>query len=289
MAATSSADVWALVGKGRVVATHDAGLHWEVQAIPGPVGQLATVGSVVWAMSCSDATSRTSAESCRPQLWRTRSANSWKRLALPRVTAEDPSSVQFAITASGDVIVNVIEARARPPFGELLVSHDDGVRWIRRPPPRWREHNECGEWRPAILTTVSLRTFWLLCLGQGAAGSSSKVLLRSTDAGRSWATVSAVSLDQRFRPGEIPGEEPSDLAAGSHTMLWLSLTNNLAETNDGGRHWTYVPTRAVDTRGLPTVLDALSASHAWLLALGARLWHTTDGLHWRALGPLNTG
>jgi photosystem II stability/assembly factor-like uncharacterized protein len=82
--------------------------------------------------------------------------------------------------------------------------------------------------------------------------------------------------------------EPGTLAAGSRTRLWLSLTNGMAESNDGGRHWTGLP-NAFDPGGWSTELSVLDASHAWLLAPGAGLWRTRDGVHWQAVKPLNTG
>jgi hypothetical protein len=288
LAATSPADVWALVGKGRLVATHDGGSNWQMQRIPNPVAEVAAGGGFVWAVSCAHAASRSSAFACTPTLWRTRSANNpWMRVALPRVTAQGPWYVQFAITANGNAIVTVLNASSHA-GGELLISHDTGLRWITRPEPSW-DHNKCDHGAGATLTASPRGTFWLLCNGNGAGGSSTKGLLRSTNTGQTWTTVSAAtSLTQRPRPGSIPREEPSALAAGSQTRLWLSLTNDLAESNDGGHHWTSVP-HVANTSGWVTMLDALSASHAWLLAPGAGLWRTTDGLHWGAVGPLNTG
>lgn len=287
LAATSPADVWALVGRGRLVATHDGGADWQVQRIPNPVVEVTAGAGFVWAVSCPHVVSRDSLFACRPQLWRTRSANDpWMRVALPRVTAQAPFFLQFAITANGSAIVNVLTAGRRG-AGELLISDDAGLRWITRPDPSW-DHNKCDRGAGATLTAAPTGTFWLLCIGNGAAGSSTKGLLRSTNTGETWTTVSAAtSFTQHPQPGSIPLEEPSALAAGSHTRLWLSLTNDLAKSNDGGYHWTSVP--GVNTGGSETVFDVLSASQAWLLADGAGLWRTTDGLHWGAVGPLNTG
>ena len=85
------------------------------------------------------------------------------------------------------------------------------VRWTRQRAPTWDE-NKCDN--NAALTAHAPRTFWLLCLGGAAAGNSTKGLLRSTDAGRRWTTVSAArSLVARPAPGSITLEEPSALAA----------------------------------------------------------------------------
>jgi hypothetical protein len=171
--------------------------------------------------------------------------------------------------------------------GELFTSRRAGPPWTMRPDPSW-DHNTCDDGSQDILVAGPPHSFWLLCIANGAAGSSTKGLLQSTNAGLTWRAISAgPSLIKRPRPGSLPLEDPSELAVGSPTRLWLSLTNDLAESNDGGHHWTSV-SGVVNTNGYATVLDVLSPSHAWLLAPGAGLWRTTDGLHWDPVGPLNT-
>jgi photosystem II stability/assembly factor-like uncharacterized protein len=284
IAALSRADVWAVVGRGRLVATHDGGSDWQVQTVPHPVLTTTIDNGFVWAVSCPHAAAQTSPLACRPELWRSRPPNgAWTQVALPRARTQDPFTVHFAI-ASDEVMLALTEASARP-SGELLSSQDGGQHWTKRRAPTW-DHSRCDN--GAELAAQAPHTFWLLCLGGAAAGSSTKGLLRSTDAGGTWTTVSAVtSLTRPPRAGAIPLAEPSALAAGSQTRLWLSLTNGLAESNDGGRRWMGVP-RAFDPGGWSTVIDVFDADHAWALASGAGLWRTTDGLHWRAIGPLNT-
>lgn len=284
-AALSRADVWTVVGRGRLVATHDGGAAWRVQSVPDPVVATTIDQGFVWAVSCPHGAIQTSGLACRLELWRSRLPNgAWTRVALPPATTQDPFTVHFAV-ASDEVMLALTEASARP-SGELLSSQDGGEHWRTRRAPTW-DHNGCDN--SAALAAQAPHTFWLLCLGGAAAGSSTKGLLRSIDGGGTWTTVSAVtSLTQRPLAGAIPLEAPSALAAGSQRRLWLSLTNGLAESNDGGRRWMGVP-RAFDPGGWSTVIDVFDADHAWVLASGAGLWRTTDGVHWRAIGPLNTG
>ena len=54
--------------------------------------------------------------------------------------------------------------------------------------------------------------------------------------------------------------------------------------DDGGTTWTDVP--GIDPEGVPAAFDVLSPKDAWLLAAGQGLWRTTDGRHWRAVGPV---
>lgn len=285
--ATSPSDLWAVVGKGRLVATHDGGADWHVQRLPNPVVQVTAGAGFVWATSCAHVASPFPF-ACRPRLWRTRSANGrWTQVALPRVTAQASFFVRFAITANGDAIIQVIRAGGGRSGGELFTSRNGGAPWTRRPDPSW-DHHTCDDGSGDMLVAGPAHSFWLLCIANAAAGSSTKGLLQSTDAGLTWRTISAApSLTQRPRPGSLPLEEPSALAVGSPTRLWLSLTNDLAESNDGGHRWTSV-SGVVNTGGYASVLDVLSTSHAWLLAPGAGLWRTTNGQHWSPVGPLNT-
>jgi hypothetical protein len=280
MVATSPTDVWAVVGRGRLVATHDGGSDWQVQAIPGPVDEITMENGILWAASCP----RVARGGCRPELWRTSSLDrSWTRVALPRIVVQSLAMPQLAV-AAGNQTVTLYEPSARPD-GELLISGDGGLHWTRRSTPTF-EHRSCQI--VAALTASAPRTLWLLCLGGAAAGSSTKGLFRSTDTGRRWSAVSAVtSLQRRQTRDSISLEDPSALATGSRTRLWMSLANGLAESNNGGRDWTY--SRAVDPEGWSTALNVLDANHVWLLAAGAGLWRTTDGTHWRVIGPLNTG
>ena len=268
--------VWALVGSGQVVETVDGGAHWTVESLPGPVVALALADHFVWALACP----QTSPGSCHPVLERASGAGGgWTHLPLPRVvSAPDP---QIAVASDGELIIQANGAAGKA--GALLYSLDLGARWTQEPDPTW-SGNRCTS--GGLLAAVPNR-WWLLCVGGAAAGSSTKGLLRSTDDGRTWATVSAVTtLTQPPPSGTISAAEPSALAATSSDQLWLSLQNGLAGSRDGGTLWADV--MGVNSEGFTTRLDVLSSSHVWLLAPGAGLWHTTDGAHWSALGPLNT-
>lgn len=82
------------------------------------------------------------------------------------------------------------------PGGELFTSRNVGERWMRHPDPSWH-HNKCDYGSGDILAAGPPHSSWLLCTANAAAGSSTKGLLQSTDAGRTWSTISAVpSLTQ---------------------------------------------------------------------------------------------
>lgn len=285
LVASSRSDLWALVGEGRIVETSDGGQQWAVAAIAGPSVELATGPGYVWALFCPPAASSTSPMACRPQLWRAGiQTRAWAQVTIPKITAQAPEFVDLAISPDGDMLLHVFTA-GRSVKGEQLLSSDTGGHWRVRPDPTWdRQRCTFG----GLLAAAAPHTFWLLCIGGAAAGSSAKGFLRTTDAGLTWSTVSAApSIVPPPPGGAITLEEPSALAAGSPNRLWLSLVNGLEESNNGGRTWRMLPAGALNPQGWTTAITVLNATHAWILAPGAGLWRTTDGQDWQAVGPLN--
>ncbi len=287
LVATSRSELWALVGSGHVVETDDGGQHWEVSTIAGPAVEITRGGAYVWALSCPAVSSSTSPSACRPQLWRSGiGTRAWAQVALPDITAQAPEFVDLAISPDGDMMLNVFTA-GRTVNGTQLISTEAGRRWRKRPDPRWdRQPCTFG----GLQTAAAPHTFWLLCIVGAEAGSSTKGLLRTTNAGIRWTTVSAApSLTPPPAPESITLEEPSALAAGSANRLWLALVNGLQESENGGRSWSMTPPAAIDPNGWMSTISVLDARHAWVLAPGAGLWRTTDGHDWQTIGALNTG
>ena len=280
----SRSRVWVVGADGRLLATTDSGRSWRHVTIPGPTAKLAKSDDHVWAVTCLHIRSRAWPFACRLHLWRAPiGTGAWRQVRLPKLTAQDPD-VNLATASDQNIVLDLLNTGHRA-TGELAISTNGGSSWRTRPDPSWDGHPCTGT---GELTATPPTTFWLLCLGAAAAGSSTKALLESTNSGSTWDIVSAVtSLTQTPSPRSIPLSEPSALAAGSIQRVWLATTNGLAESNDGGKSWNNVP-GAFDPGGWPTVISVLDATHAWLLAPGAGLWSTTDGEHWKPTGPLHT-
>lgn len=280
LVATSASDLWAVVGKGRLVAISDGGARWSLQPLPGTVSWVEVSGGSVWALTCVSL--RPYEFVCHPQLWRTRTTGSgWSRVRLPRQTAADPQSIGLAVLPSS-LIVGVISNRGRTGSFQLLRSDDNGRRWQARPVSWHGQPCDSGS-----LVSAPPVTAWLLCNtgAVGGSGSSDKILLRTTDGGQTWRTVSSVTLTGASRPGQLQRAEPVALAAGSPNRLWLSGDNDLTVSSNSGRRWGQV--RGVNPQGSPTTFDVLDASHAWLLGLDSGLWRTTNGVRWHRVGRLH--
>ena len=280
--AISDSQAWVQLGNGKLLMTQNAGATWRRESLAGRVISVQRNGNRIWALTCLQSSTATATE-CRPTLWSAKLGSSkWIRALRAKMAVPDP---QLAISSDGDILVGFTTV-GRTSHGELLSSTEHGAHWRAREAPSW-DHRRCNAGAGAMLAAAGPHSFWMLCLGNGAAGSSTKGLLRSTNAGATWTLLSAVrSLTRRQAPAGLPTSEPSSLQAGSSSRLWLSLTNGLSESTDAGRTWRTVRS-AFDKGGQPSAISVLGPTHAWLLAASTGIWRTTNGRSWRKVGRLH--
>jgi photosystem II stability/assembly factor-like uncharacterized protein len=265
LTATSTTDAWAAVGSGRLLATMDAGATWTAETPGGQTVALALTGRTLSMLECFG-----SPDTCFSVLLRKALPDGVWTLSSPKL----PHGIgaQFAPAGNRTIVVSA--------GNQIATVRHAGRRFTELPDPTWLGQ-PCF---PAGLAAVG-NSWWLICLGGAAAGSSTKALLHTTDGGRTWTIASQVtSLTAPPQPGAITREEPDALVAASPTRLWLAALNNLFVSDDGGARWSRVP--GPDPQGTPAAFDVLSPTHAWLLGAGQGLWRTTDGRHWDALGPV---
>jgi hypothetical protein len=231
----------------------------------------ASAGGWLWAVSCP----AVSQNGCRPVVERMRlPGGTWIREPLP------------APSALPDMQLTVLSGRAAVvvswgPHPALVSTTDGGTHWSVRPPPAGPPI-PCGQDPPGSFTAASPDNWWLLCVGGAAAGSSTKALWRSADAGRTWTVVSAIaSLAGPRAAGSLPSQDGAVIAAGSAGRLWIVTPNTISVSTDGGASWS---TTQLDPQGFLGQFDVLSSTLAWVLAPGAGLWQTTDGITWRPVG-----
>jgi photosystem II stability/assembly factor-like uncharacterized protein len=278
--ARSTANVYALAGDGELLGTSNAGSTWALQPVPRPVSQLAMRGTV-WALACPTTRARATAPAltglrvCHPVLARASTQGGrWTQVSLPAIT--QVLDVHLAVVSSSLQVLEI--GHPGGGGGELLYTFDGGRRWSRERDPTWNGYPCLAS---GMFAAAAPHTWWILCVGGAAAGSSTKGLLRTTDYGRSWTTVSQVtSLLTPVLPKSpsISRAEPNALAAGSSTRLWLAYQNSMGESSDGGMSWTDVP--GIDPQGVGASFDVVSSTDAWLAVPAEGLWRTTDGSHW---------
>ena len=279
--ARSTTSVYALTGDGEVLGTSNARVTWTRQPVPRPAFQLAMSGGTVWSLACPTTPNHATAPAliglrfCRPTLERASARGGpWTQVSIPPLT--HVLDAQLTVVSDSMLVLGIDHAGSSS--GELLFTLDGGRRRSRELDPTWDRYPCPGT---GGFTAAAPRTWWILCLGAAAAGSSTKGLLRTTDNGRTWTTVSQVTSLLTPEPPNstsISRAEPDALAAGSSTRLWLAYQNSMGESADAGARWTNVPD--INPQGVAASFDLLSSTHAWLTVPGEGMWRTTDGSHW---------
>lgn len=272
LAAASGPDSWVFgLAGGTLLATRDGGGTWAAQPLAAPVVAAASAGGWLWALSCPPV----SQTGCRPVVERMRlPGGAWVRTRPPAPTAG--SSPWLAVLSGRAAVVGFAG-----PHRMLASTADGGALWSARPAPAGPGHM-CLQDSAGSFAAAGPDDWWLLCNGGAAAGSSTKALMRSADAGRTWTVAAAItSLTVPPRSGSLPYQDGAVIAAGTPGRLWIATPNTLSTSGDGGTVWSRV---LAGLGGYFGQFDVLSGTVAWLLAPGAGLWQTTDGLTWRPAG-----
>jgi hypothetical protein len=272
VAAVNEARTWVVSVTGQLLVTDNAGATWARQPLPTPVVAAASAGGWLWALSCPAVTGNV----CRPDV---------ERMKLPggTWTATRPGTS----TSLLDPQLNVLSATAAvvvlPGAHPALASTaDGGSRWTVRAAPAGPGNMCAGGGVSPLFTAAGPRDWWLLCNGGAAAGSSTKALMHSADAGQTWTVAASIlSLSAPVRQGSLARQDAAAIAAGSARVLWLATPNTLTESTDGGMTWAQT---AFNSQGTFGQFDVLSSTRAWLLAPNAGLWRTTNGTTWRQVG-----
>ena len=269
VAAVDGARTWVVTDTGKLLVTGNAGASWSAQSLPAPVVAAASAGGWLWALSCPPVTSN----SCRPDIERMKlPAGTWTAThpGLP-VSGLEPQLDVLSATAAVIVLQGTHLA--------LASTADGGTRWTVRAAPPGPQNMCRGDGGSGLFTAAGPRDWWLLCTGGAAGGSSTKALMRSVDAGRTWTIAASVpSLTVPVRPGSLARQDAVTIAAGSPEVLWLATPNTVTESTDGGMTWSQ---SLFNPQGTFGQFSVQSSTHAWLLAPDAGLWHTTDGTTWR--------
>ena len=257
-----------------------SGHHWRTLALKGELLGLVAARSASLYLTC---VSVHRFGQCRPMVWRATGGHSIRHIDLP--VHRTTGGVSFLGNFGDRVAVSVGSGTSRHAKRELLVSVDGGQQWREQAAPTGpaRMCNVDGSF---ALLPVRASTWWYLCVGGAAAGSETKAVLETRDAGRTWRSRAAIiRLDRK--PRHAHGLTYSDVVAfgGGGGPLWLLSVFGLQGSVNGGRTWNDV--NSVRTATANGVFDVLSARRAWLLAPGRGLWQTVDGVHWRALGNLH--
>lgn len=123
-----------------------------------------------------------------------------------------------------------------------------------------------------------------ICVGQPAAGSQAKAVMRSTDQGRTWKFVIGCSTSKLSCDGSLTAGDLGVLSAPSGSLLIESgLRSSLNVSDDGGRTWTSINGAVSDSGDGGVSLQFFNAHQGLGLTLSSNLIiRTVDGgVHWQ--------
>ena len=287
--------------------THDGGLTWRRAAIGPDVVDVSAIGPDVWALvrTCPGTAPPGPPTTCAlfveesldgGRTWRAGLADApgdglgrGSESPLPEL-ARISDARAYVLTAS-----SAAGGLTTWPTWQLFFTDDAGATWSSRPVPCTGAYALGAE-----VAASSTDDLWLLCGGQGTAGSQSKQLYRSSDGGVTWQLRASASGLGTPAPSNVPPDPlplagyvapftigHRNLAVLTPTTAWLYPSRaDLLKTSDGGSSWVPVPSLAsagVDSGGVGNV-TFLSATEGWICEYGIGLWHTDDGVNWSSLG-----
>jgi photosystem II stability/assembly factor-like uncharacterized protein len=181
-------------------------------------------------------------------------------------------------------------------LGRLGYTPDAGQSWVTRPDP-CPTYFDVGQ----EIAASGTDDLWMVCASEPSSGSQAKALYRSNDGGRQWTLAAAANAPVLSGNVSLPAAgglpiggyvSPDSLGHENLAVLtpddaWLFPDRSgVFQTTDGGRTWTTASglARAGLVGGGNGNIVFADADHGWVCEVGAGLWRTTDGVHWRHLG-----
>lgn len=288
-------------------ATSDGGRTW-VQAPVGPVvSDVSAIGSDVWAVVGTCPISSLTVTSACPATVdiSMNDGATWHQTALSPPVSEEPGlsvadqDLELArITPLRAYVLSFAPARAAggASLGRLGYTPDAGQSWVTRPDP-CPTYFDVGQ----EIAASGTDDLWMVCASEPSSGSQAKALYRSNDGGRQWTLAAAANAPVLSGNVSLPAAgglpiggyvSPDSLGHENLAVLtpddaWLFPDRSgVFQTTDGGRTWTTASglARAGLVGGGNGNIVFADADHGWVCEVGAGLWRTTDGVHWRHLG-----
>ena len=186
---------------------------------------------------------------------------SWTTL---KTSAGSLSALSFVTDSEGWALSGDANPTPDPTgaYGAALLHTTDGGRtWTTLSDP-------CGK-AGGTVSFVNPKDGWVSCFGQGAAGTSSKMVFRTQNGGRTWNAVATTG------PGWSAGQSGLPLVGYVHDLFfldprdgWIGIDRGgYFATTDGGSTWHYVWSSAfpIGTDHAPSV-GMLSSGFGWAVA-----------------------
>ena len=241
-------------GLAAVRTTTDGGASWDTSLTTAPGVELNAIACIS-RLHCV----AVDGESALRAFWTTDGGTTWRSSKLPATLA----GVASVTCLGGSTCVAVgIDASGDPVLGE---THDAGATWRAHTIPPAIASGGQEEDLSSVVACVT----WLDCI-VAQRGSTSRVVFRTADAGRHWATV---RLPRRF--GTLSGL--ADPAGHCAVAGYSSDDGTVATSGNGGRSWRLT----LDTTSAGGFYDVACTERGACVAAGA----TAVGTSWRRAPP----
>ncbi|HEX5502960.1 MAG TPA: YCF48-related protein [Thermomicrobiales bacterium] len=261
---------WLAAG-ATILATTDGGRHWARQyAAADRVASLSFISARRgWAATAGGLLATADGGA------------TWRDVALGATAPV--TRVAFADAGHGWVAVRDAPRDGQPHTDRLLRTTDGGATWrpVTDPCPPYSDRD------PFSFTGPD--TGWLICGTYTTMRRAEKWLYRTGDGGEHWALVAAITFNAAPPvPRTLPPEGAvTDLDFLDDRHGWLTTTEGLAATTDGGQTWRDV--RADLPLGQPIgwmqSVRFLSPQRGYLLFAGYLLATRDGGATWANLDP----
>jgi photosystem II stability/assembly factor-like uncharacterized protein len=288
--------------------TADGGRSWTEAPVGPVVSDVSAIGADVWAVvgtrpisSLSEAAAypATVAVSMNDGVTWTTTASNPPVLEEPGISVADQDLELARITPSRAYALSFAPAPTSggATLGRLGYTADGGQTWVGRPDPCPRYFDVGQE-----IAASGTDDLWMVCASEPSGGSQAKALYRSSDGGQHWALAAAANAPVLSGNVSLPagGDLPvggyvspdslghENLAVLTPDAAWLFPDRSgVFQTTNGGHSWSTVSglARAGLVGGGSGNIVFVDADHGWVCEVGAGLWRTVDGVHWRHLGP----
>jgi hypothetical protein len=198
-----------------------------------------------------------------------------------RRSTGDLKHVSFVSANEGWGVGNLFTSGSQ----QLEWTTDGGRNWHSRPVPCPRAAATATD-----VSFVSVANGWVTCSGVAGAGNADRVMLETTDGGKTWSMVAQAKLGE---PSSGSGLTVSGYPSGlfflpdGHGWMWAERAVGIETTSDGGRSWHVVGTVPngastsissawflTDTTGFAVLANGDSGAEQLIETLdGGRSWH----------------
>ncbi|MDA8080896.1 MAG: hypothetical protein M0Z96_04715 [Actinomycetota bacterium] len=256
----------------------DEGRNWnQISVVPGTVDKVDFVNSQV-----GFALARSSADASSSALYSTSNGGqTWVE-----VSAGSADGIGFVSAQVGFEVRRVADTKNNVQTASIVRSQDGGKTWVTVPSPL-----DSGV-ISASFSFISPTEGWLLAGTATGAGTQTKYLYQTSDAGTKWTQITKTPVNasgSSISEGLLPiGGFVNELQFMNGSVGYISLRQGgFLETSDGGRSWHQVELRGLPIQSANRILSfaAWSPTDFSVVTERPSFWISTSPSQWLRVYP----